>query len=68
MRPEQPPSTHGLATVIVHPECRFEVAQKADEIGSTEGILKAVRQSPPGVWPRQPWNCAGTARAYAYVP
>src|SRR5262249_14600530 len=34
--------------VIVHPECRFEVAQKADEIGSTEGILKAVRQSPAG--------------------
>jgi quinolinate synthase len=34
--------------VIVHPECRFEVAQKADEIGSTEGILKAVRESAPG--------------------
>jgi len=34
--------------VIVHPECRFEVAQKADSIGSTEGILKAVRESPEG--------------------
>jgi quinolinate synthase len=34
--------------VIVHPECRFEVAQKADAIGSTEGILKAVRESPEG--------------------
>ena len=34
--------------VIVQPECRFEVAQKADAIGSTEGILKAVRESPPG--------------------
>jgi quinolinate synthase len=34
--------------VIVHPECRFEVAQKADAIGSTEGILKAVRESAPG--------------------
>jgi quinolinate synthase len=34
--------------VIVHPECRFEVAQKADAIGSTEGILKTVRESPPG--------------------
>jgi quinolinate synthase len=34
--------------VIVHPECRFEVAQKADQIGSTDGILKAVRESPPG--------------------
>jgi len=34
--------------VIVHPECRFEVAQKADAIGSTEGILKTVRESPEG--------------------
>ena len=34
--------------VIVHPECRFEVAQKADVIGSTEGILKTVRESPAG--------------------
>jgi len=34
--------------VIVHPECRFEVAQKADAIGSTEGILKTIRESPAG--------------------
>jgi quinolinate synthase len=34
--------------VIVHPECRFEVAQKADAIGSTEGIIKAVESSPAG--------------------
>jgi quinolinate synthase len=34
--------------VIVHPECRFEVAQKADAIGSTEGIIKTVQQSPAG--------------------
>jgi quinolinate synthase len=34
--------------VIVHPECRFEVAQKADAIGSTEGILKVVQDSPEG--------------------
>jgi quinolinate synthase len=34
--------------VIVHPECRFEVAQKSDAIGSTEGILKTVRESAPG--------------------
>jgi len=33
--------------VIVHPECRFEVAQAADEIGSTEGIIRAVKASPP---------------------
>ncbi len=34
--------------VIVHPECRFEVAQKADAIGSTEGIVKAIKGSPAG--------------------
>jgi quinolinate synthase len=34
--------------VIVHPECRFEVAQKADAIGSTEGILKIIQDSPVG--------------------
>jgi len=36
------------ARVIVHPECRFEVAQAADEIGSTEGIIKAVMAGRPG--------------------
>jgi quinolinate synthase len=34
--------------VIAHPECRFEVAQAADEIGSTEGIIKAITSSPAG--------------------
>ena len=34
--------------VIVHPECRFQVAQKADAIGSTEGICKTIRESPQG--------------------
>ena len=34
--------------VIVHPECRFEVAQAADQIGSTEGIIKAIAASPAG--------------------
>ena len=34
--------------VIVHPECRFEVAQKADAIASTEGIIKAIAESPEG--------------------
>src|SRR5437867_3844116 len=33
---------------MVHPECRFEVAQKADAIGSTEGIIKTVTGSPAG--------------------
>ncbi len=34
--------------VIVHPECRFEVAQAADQIGSTEGIIKAVTAATAG--------------------
>jgi quinolinate synthase len=34
--------------VIVHPECRYEVAQAADQIGSTEGIIKAIAGSPAG--------------------
>jgi quinolinate synthase len=32
--------------VIVHPECRWEVCQKADGIGSTEGLLKMIQQAP----------------------
>jgi quinolinate synthase len=34
--------------VIVHPECRWEVCQKADGIGSTEGLLKMIGQAPSG--------------------
>jgi quinolinate synthase len=34
--------------VIVHPECVHEVVAKSDMIGSTEGIIDAIRQSPPG--------------------
>ena len=34
--------------VIAHPECRFEVCQAADEIGSTEGIIKTIKASPAG--------------------
>jgi quinolinate synthase len=39
---------HPGIRVIVHPECRFEVAQAADEIGSTEGIIKAIESAPAG--------------------
>jgi quinolinate synthase len=34
--------------VIVHPECRWEVAQAADSIGSTEQIIQAVTSAEPG--------------------
>jgi quinolinate synthase len=39
---------HPGIRVIVHPECRYEVAQAADKIGSTEGIIKAIAGSPAG--------------------
>jgi quinolinate synthase len=34
--------------VIVHPECRWEVCQKADALGSTERIIKLVEEAPAG--------------------
>ncbi|MGD0922902.1 MAG: quinolinate synthase NadA [Terriglobia bacterium] len=34
--------------VIVHPECRWDVCQLADEVGSTEFIIKRVTEAPPG--------------------
>jgi quinolinate synthase len=34
--------------VLVHPECRHDVVSKADEVGSTERIIKVVEASPPG--------------------
>ena len=39
---------HPGIRVIVHPEVPLEVVQAADESGSTENILKRVRESPPG--------------------
>jgi quinolinate synthase len=39
---------HPGIRVIVHPECRFEVTQAADQIGSTEGIISAITASPAG--------------------
>jgi quinolinate synthase len=38
---------HPGIRVIVHPECRFEVAEAADEIGSTEGIIRAIKAAAP---------------------
>ena len=40
--------THPGIRVIVHPECRWEVCQLADEVGSTERILKSVTEAAPG--------------------
>lgn len=34
--------------ILVHPECTWEVVQQADLAGSTEFIIKTVRESPPG--------------------
>lgn len=34
--------------IIVHPECRWEVVQKADLVGSTEYIVKALEEAPDG--------------------
>ncbi len=34
--------------VIVHPECRYEVVEAADEVGSTEKIIKTVAAAPDG--------------------
>lgn len=34
--------------VIVHPECRWEVCQKADAVGSTERLIKIIREAPEG--------------------
>jgi quinolinate synthase len=34
--------------VIVHPECRHEVVEAADEVGSTEKIIKTVAAAPDG--------------------
>jgi quinolinate synthase len=42
--------------VIVHPECRWEVCQKADALGSTERIIQAVEKAPEGTmfaWARR---------------
>jgi quinolinate synthase len=42
---------HPGIRVIVHPEVPLDVVQAADDAGSTEYILKTVRQSPAGsIW------------------
>ena len=34
--------------VIVHPECQYDVVQLADEVGSTEKIIKTIAAAPDG--------------------
>ena len=34
--------------VIVHPECRWDVCQKADAIGSTDRLIKIISEAPRG--------------------
>ena len=34
--------------VVVHPECRWEVCQKADALGSTERIIDLIERAPEG--------------------
>jgi len=35
-------------TILVHPECRYEVVSKADLVGSTEYIIRQLEQAPAG--------------------
>jgi quinolinate synthase len=39
---------HPGIRVIVHPECTWDVVQAADDSGSTEYIMRKVRESEPG--------------------
>jgi len=40
--------THEGIQVIVHPECRWEVCQKADDTGSTDKLRRLVAEAPAG--------------------
>jgi quinolinate synthase len=39
---------HPDGIVIVHPECAHDVCEVADQVGSTDYIIKAVNESPAG--------------------
>ena len=41
-------ASHPGIQVIVHPECRWEVCQKADGIGSTESLISMIAAAPSG--------------------
>jgi quinolinate synthase len=44
---ERARQAHPGIRVIAHPECSWEVCQLADEVGSTEYIVKRIVESPP---------------------
>ena len=39
---------HPEGVVIVHPECAHEVVERADQVGSTDFIIRAVESASPG--------------------
>jgi quinolinate synthase len=39
---------HPGIKILVHPECMMEVVDRADVVGSTGRIIRAVQESPPG--------------------
>ncbi|MCD9622592.1 quinolinate synthase NadA [Rhabdothermincola salaria] len=39
---------HPDGIVVVHPECAHDVCEVADQVGSTDYIIKAVEAAPPG--------------------
>jgi quinolinate synthase len=39
---------HPDGRVVVHPECAHEVVERADLVGSTDFIIRAVREAPAG--------------------
>jgi len=45
---EKARAEHPGVRIIVHPECRLEVVQAADDAGSTEYIIDAIRDAPAG--------------------
>ncbi len=48
---EQFRQAHPSGKVVVHPECTFDVVQAADACGSTDFIIRTVRNSPEGsIW------------------
>ncbi len=39
---------HPDGIVIVHPECAYDVCEAADQVGSTDYIIRAVQEAPDG--------------------